>query len=109
MDNETKGTSKEETKDNTQTKKVEPVYLDAFNARTQQVEPHVLTINKNKEYVLTSKGGDFLKFSTDLSNEQLLKKLEEHRKASEGQVLEDADEVEAENQEKLDSFRDLQD
>jgi hypothetical protein len=87
-------------------KKKAPVILQVLNIKTQEVEDHVLTINGN-EFILTAKDGTFVKFSTDLSKDELYEAIDAYNKNPDNrnQVLEDADEVEAEKEARLDEFR----
>lgn len=70
-----------------------------FNARTQQVEDAVVTIDNNGEYVFTFADGSFFKLPGHLDKEGVAEALKAHEEANKGQLSAEA--IEAENAEKL--------
>ncbi len=83
--------------------KEDKIYIDAFNAKSQEIESHELTIDQNNDWLLTAKDGHFIKFPSSFSKKDVLKGLEEYQAANEGQINVEAQE--AENKKRLDAFR----
>ena len=76
--------------------------MNAFNVKSQTVEPHVVVFDKNGEYLFTAEDGTFFKLPGSLDKEGVLQSLEAHEASNKGQVtVEQVQEQEGINQKRL--------
>lgn len=61
--------------------------MQIFNAKTQQSEEVVFSVDPNREIIATFPDGHFLKFPAGTSKEDLLSLIEEHEAANQGQEI----------------------
>lgn len=73
--------------------------IKTFNARSQEIEDAVVTIDSNGEFLFTFEDGSFFKLPGHLDKDGVAETLKAHEKANKGQLSQDA--IDAENAEKL--------
>jgi len=80
--------------------------IQAFNARTQEVEDAVVTVDKNGEFVVTFEDNSFIKFPAHFSASDIKEHLAKHEEHNTGQIPADgkAEAMISENEAKLEDL-----